>query len=108
MENKIYGGSAETREEALHGVLKEFEKDILNEHPVDRTFRISEISIEPTDVFDIPDLYYNRRVFFRIEEIPINFTEAVLPGYDYKLEKMPNKKYSFKERIRILFKGELK
>lgn len=99
MENKIYGGSAETREEALHGVLKEFEKDILKEHPVDRAFRISEISIEPTGVFDITDLYYNRRVFFKIEEIP---QQNDISELFYK------KKYNFKERIRILFKGELK
>lgn len=101
MENKIYGGSAETREEALHGVLKEFEKDILNEHSVDRTFRISEILLEPTDVFDITDLYYNRRVFFKIEEV-------VLPKQNDISELFYKKKYNFKERIRILFKGELK
>ena len=108
MENKRYGGSAETREEALHGVLKEFEKDILKEYPVDRAFRISEISIEPTDVFDITDLYYNRRVFFKIEEIPLRLQEVVLLKQNDISELFYKKKYNFKEHIRILFKGELK
>ena len=100
MENKRYGGSAETREEALYGALKEFEKDILSEENCDRAFRIYEKSGE--------NLYVPscKEVVFKIDEIPLRLQEVVLPKKE-DIGVINTRKYNLKERIKILLKGTI-
>lgn len=106
MENKIYGGRAQTKEEALYGALKEFEKDILSEEYCDRAFKIHEERYDIKDFKQYKTYCDGTTYIFKITEIPLRLQEVVLPKQNDISELFYKKKYNFKERIRILFKGE--
>ena len=95
MEKKQYGGQSNFREEALQGALYELSKNILQDIGCNRAFRIYEKKF----------LGENGKIMFRfyIDEIGINMVNINIPKNNYI---NINKKYSFKERLRILFKGE--
>lgn len=107
MINKKYGGSAETREEALYCVLNEFEKDILSKNEFcDRTFRIYEERIYIKDYKKYKTYCDGTEYIFKINEIPVTLQEFVLPKKE-DIEAINNRKYNFKERIKILLKGKI-
>lgn len=97
MEMKRYGGQSNFREEALQGAIYELSKAILNDNnKCNKAFRIYEKE-------DFDEMYGKNMIRFHIEEIAINTVNINIPKNNYI---NTNKKYSFKERLRILFKGE--
>ena len=97
MEMKRCGGQSNFREEALQGALYELQKNILeNNNKCQKVFKIFE-----KESFD--EIYGKNMFRFKIEEISINNVILNVPKVNYI---NTNKKYSFKERLRILFKGE--
>lgn len=90
------GSSCVFRSEALHGILRELDKRLIEETRVNKAFHILEETI-----FERGE----EITHFRIYEIPIQEVCYTPP----KLGRIPfhDNSYTFRERIKILFKGRL-
>lgn len=91
-----YGSKSDQRDCALHNVFERLKKDILEDNNLcNRTFRIYE-----TQKYEYGMKYHR----FIVDEIPIEIHYLKIPNKQ-EISLLP-RKYNFKERIRILFKGE--
>ena len=91
-----YGGEGDQRDYALYSVFERLQEDILEDGNLcNRAFRI----------YETQEYEYGMPLYrFVIDEIPINVQHLTIPT---KQEiSFLSRKYNFKERIRILFKGE--
>lgn len=91
-----YGSESDQRNYALYYAFERLQKDILEDNNLcNRTFRIYE-----TQGYEYGEKYHR----FIIDEIPIEIQCLKVPNKQ-EISFLP-RKYNFKERIRILFKGE--
>ena len=91
-----YGSESNQRDYALYNAFERLQQDILdNKDLCNRAFRIYE-----TKIYD-GEMKVNR---FIVDEIPIEIQYLKIPNKQ-EISFLP-RKYNFKERIRILLKGE--
>lgn len=93
-----FGSKSDSRDYALYGVFERLQEYILNDNNLcDKAFRI----YESKDI----DLQNGMPIYrFGIREIPTEIQHLIIPTRQ-EISPLPGK-YNFKERIRILFKGE--